>query len=167
MKPKTHGDGDKSINDLKADNERLKRENAELERRNCYLRMENDARQMAGIIPKKDQGVSLMKLTNREKAVVIGALRKNYALKDLLVIFGMARNSCCYQQLALKVDKYADIRPAMRNTFAEFHETYGYRHVHAVLKKEGKIISEKVVRRLMKDEGLCVKARKRRRYSSY
>ena len=69
--------------------------------------------------------------------------------------------------MALKVDKYADIRPAVRNTFAESHETYGYRRVHAVLKKEGKIISEKVVRRLMKDEGLCVKVRKRRRYSSY
>ena len=165
--PKSPGDADKSTDDLKADNERLKRENAELERRNYYLRMENDALQMAGIILKKDQGVSLMKLTNREKAVVIGALRKNYALKDLLVIFGMAKSSYCYQQMALKVDKYADIRPAVRNTFAESHETYGYRRVHAVLKKEGKIISEKVVRRLMKDEGLCVKVRKRRRYSSY
>lgn len=165
--PKSPGDADKSTDDLKADNERLKRENAELERRNYYLRMENDALQMAGIILKKDQGVSLMKLTNREKAVVIGALRKNYALKDLLVIFGMAKSSYCYQQMALTVDKYADIRPAVRNTFAESHETYGYRRVHAVLKKEGKIISEKVVRRLMKDEGLCVKVRKRRRYSSY
>ncbi|MDD5922435.1 MAG: hypothetical protein PUC44_04565 [Eubacteriales bacterium] len=71
---------DKRLEELKKDNERLKRENVELERHNHYLpygkRCSSDSKQIA----KKEQGISLMKLTNREKIIVIDALCKECTL---------------------------------------------------------------------------------------
>ena len=43
----------------------------------------------------------------------------------------------------------------------------GYRRIHVVVTAGGKIISEKVIRRLMKEEGLTVHSVKRKKYSSY
>lgn len=47
------------------------------------------------------------------------------------------------------------------------HHCYGYRRIHAALAKGRERVSEKIVRRLMKQEQLTVAAVKRRRYSSY
>ena len=168
MKPKAPKSTDKSIDELKADNERLKKENAELERRNYYLHMENDALQLASEFLKKDQGASLIKLTNREKAIVIGALRKDYPLKALLKLFKMAKSSYCYQQAALsRDDKYADMRCKIKKIYDESRQRYGYRRIHAALKSSGSLVSEKVIRRLMKEGHMIVFKRRRYHYSSY
>ena len=42
-----------------------------------------------------------------------------------------------------------------------------YRRIHALLKRENVIISEKIVRRIMKEEQLLVKIKKTRKYNSY
>lgn len=55
----------------------------------------------------------------------------------------------------------------MKNVFTKSHSRYGYRRVHAVIKQNGTIISEKVIRRIMKEEQLAVPYKKKRRYSSY
>ena len=44
---------------------------------------------------------------------------------------------------------------------------YGYRRIHALLKRENIIISEKVIRRIMKEEQLVVKIKRTRKYNSY
>ena len=44
---------------------------------------------------------------------------------------------------------------------------YGYRRIHASLKNSGIWVSEKVVRRLMKEDGLIVRCIKRKKYTSY
>ncbi len=44
---------------------------------------------------------------------------------------------------------------------------YGYRRIHAALARGGEQVSEKVVRRLMKEERLVVTTGRRRRYTSY
>ncbi|MBM6842318.1 IS3 family transposase, partial [[Clostridium] spiroforme] len=44
---------------------------------------------------------------------------------------------------------------------------YGYRRIHALLKKQEIIISEKIVRKVMKDNHLVVKIKKTKKYSSY
>ncbi|MBX9242712.1 IS3 family transposase, partial [Klebsiella pneumoniae] len=44
---------------------------------------------------------------------------------------------------------------------------YGYRRLHAMLRSNNRVISEKVVRRLMAEEQLVVKRTRRRRYNSY
>ena len=44
---------------------------------------------------------------------------------------------------------------------------YGYRRLHAVLKGLGRSVSEKVIRRVMKEERLVVRNIRRRHYNSY
>ena len=53
------------------------------------------------------------------------------------------------------------------NIFDENKRRYGYRRIHIELKKIGWKISEKIVRRIMKEEHLEVRITKRKRYSSY
>ena len=52
----------------------------------------------------------------------------------------------------------------MAGAFADSKGRYGYRRIKAVLKTG---VSEKVVRRIMAEEGLVAHVPKRRRYSSY
>ena len=59
------------------------------------------------------------------------------------------------------------MRKTVRTVFEESKERYGYRRVHAVIKASGKKISEKVVRRLMREQNLSVRKVKKRKYSSY
>ena len=51
--------------------------------------------------------------------------------------------------------------------FTENRERYGYRRIHALLKRENIIISEKVVCRIMKEEQLVVKIKRTQKYTSY
>lgn len=53
------------------------------------------------------------------------------------------------------------------SAFAAANGRYGYRRIHACLVRDGKTVSEKVVRRPMRDAALVVIGLKRRRYSSY
>jgi transposase InsO family protein len=130
--------------------------------------LEKDVLEKAAEILKKEEGVSLEKLTNRDKAIVIGALRSKYSLHELLDVFHMAKSSYCYQQAALSApDKYADIRVKIRTVFDESSSRYGYRRIHSSLKNEKLTVSEKVVRRLMQEEKLIVPNVKRKKYSSY
>ena len=46
-------------------------------------------------------------------------------------------------------------------------EIYGYRRIHCLLRKDGIIVSEKIVRRIMNEEQLIVKAARKRKYNSY
>ncbi|WP_455046428.1 IS3 family transposase [Mogibacterium timidum] len=59
------------------------------------------------------------------------------------------------------------IRREVDRIFLENKARYGYRRIHAELKKIGIKVSEKVVRRVMKEDGLEVKIRKTKKYSSY
>ena len=158
-----------TIDTLQAQLNALKEENSELERRNYRLRLENDVLEKAAEILKKDQGIRLQDLTNREKAMVIDALRDKYSLKELLEMFHMAKSSYCYQRNALQApDKYEDIREKVRVSFNDSKGTYGYRRVYVDVKKpDGGNVSEKVIRCIMKEENLVVILKKRRKYSSY
>lgn len=77
----------------------LKKEKLELEakvevlkKEACRLQLENDVLKKASELLKKDKGISLENLTNRDKAIVIDALRNRYLLKDLLIILNMAKS---------------------------------------------------------------------------
>lgn len=132
------------------------------------LQLENDALKEAARLLKKSQGINLKKISNCEKAMLIDALRDRYPLKDLLILFCMAKSSYCYQETVINaVDKYKELRVMLRETFAESKERYGYRRLHAVLKAKGRIVSEKVVRRIMHEENMKVYHKRRRGYSSY
>lgn len=80
----------------------------------------------------------------------------------------MAKSSYCYQALALsKTDKYDDLRKQIKVTFDESASRYGYRRIHSVIKSAEIIVSEKVIRRIMKEEQLIVLNIKRKKYNSY
>ncbi|MCF0230406.1 MAG: IS3 family transposase, partial [Parasporobacterium sp.] len=133
-----------------------------------HLQLEKDVLEKAAEIIKKDKGVSLDTLTNREKAIVIGALRDKYPLKELLLVFNMAKSSFCYQTASINAtDKYKELREAIRTAFNDSGEAYGYRRIHKAIKNGGTAVSEKVIRRLMSEEGLAVRRQRRKRYNSY
>ena len=122
----------------------------------------------AAEILKKDQGVSLKALTNREKTVVIDALRGRYKLKELLSVLHMAKSSYCYQESVLRgPDKYAAVRKRVSEIFLASSKRYGYRRIYYSLKNEGIVISEKVVRTIMREGSLVVPFVKIKKYSSY
>lgn len=161
--------GAKKVEDLIHEVQSLSAEAEELRNQIYRLKLEKDALKTAAEIIKKDQGISLETLTNREKAMVIDVLRPMYSLEELLLILKIAKSSYCYQKRALSApDKYEDVREKLRASFTKSYESYGYRRMHLCVKKpDGSNYSEKVIRRLMKEEHLVVIHTKRRKYSSY
>ena len=113
-------------------------------------------------------GDNLKEFSNQEKAMVIMALRDKYPVKSILEVFDMAKSSYCYQQKQIKKEnKIAKIKERIKILFFESHKRYGYRRIHLLLKREGIIISEKIVRSIMKEENLIVLAIRQRKYNSY
>jgi transposase InsO family protein/transposase-like protein len=139
-----------------------------LEYETYRLRMEKDILEATVEMVKKDPGADPASLTNREKAILIGALRTVYPLTDLLACLDMAKSSYFYQVNAMAApDKYATARVRIKGIFEESGGAYGYRRVWGDLGNGGTTLSEKVVRRIMAEDGLVVSVKRRRKYSSY
>ncbi|WP_242655276.1 IS3 family transposase [Clostridium cellulovorans] len=117
---------------------------------------------------KKDPGVDQTALKNREKAVIVDALKNKYSLPLLLEKLDLAKSCYYYQEKVLsKPDKYAQLRKHIKEMFKETKGRYCYRRIYRLLAKDGYTVLEKVVRRIMKQENLVVKIRKNRKYNSY
>jgi transposase InsO family protein len=107
-------------------------------------------------------------LSNREKTTLVDALKQTYALPELLATMGLARSSYFYDRARLLVaDRHAGARRVIADIFEVNHRCYGYRRIRAALGGQQIFISEKVVRRLMQQEGLAAATARRRRYGSY
>lgn len=148
----------------------LAKEYKELGEQTLIKRIEYEALEIAAETIKKEEGISLKTLTNREKAIVIDALlsRSKYPLKKLLTVLNMAKASYFYQKSAMKAgDKYAEIRETIKDKFKKNRSVYGYRRIWLALRKDGKILSEKLVRRFMKEDHLVPYRKKAKKYSSY
>ena len=115
-------------------------------------------------VVKKDPGADLRRLSNREKTLLIDRLRPAYSPGSMTCLLAIAPSSYHYHHARLGVDKYAGLRAEVAGAFADSKGRYGYRRIKAVLKTG---VSEKVVRRIMAEEGLVAHVPKRRRYSSY
>ena len=73
-----------------------------------------------------------------------------------------------YQQKQIKKEnKIVKIKERIKILFFENHKRYGYRRIHLLLKREGIIISEKIVRSIMKEENMIVRIIRQKKYSSY
>jgi putative transposase len=146
----------------------LERQLKALQRDIRHMELERDLLKKANEILKKDLGVDLQLLTNREKALLVDALKELYALPKLLAQLDLARSSYFYHRARLKVaDKYLFLRQTITDIFDLNHRCYGYRRLQASLIRQCITISGKVVQRLMKQESLVVSKPKRRRYGSY
>ena len=132
------------------------------------MQMEIDILKETISVIKKDPGVDRKALRNREKAVMIGAMKDRYSLPALLNRLEIAKSSYYYQKKMLRSgDKYQELRENIRGVFEENKGRFGYRRIHALLKNRGITVSEKVIRRIMKEGDLTVKIRRARKYSSY
>ncbi|MGA0583940.1 MAG: IS3 family transposase, partial [Castellaniella sp.] len=146
----------------------LLRELSDLEARVRKLRLEHDVLEKASELIKKEMGIHLLGLTNREKTMVVDALKDTYPIALLLQSLQLARSTYFYQRLRqTRPDKYAQVRPRIRSLFAENYRCYGYRRIDAALRRQGVCLSEKVVRRLMAEDSLVVKTPRRHRFSTY
>ena len=154
--------------DLESTKEKLFTQIDELKQQVFALQLEKDVLEKANELLKKEEGITLKDLSNREKAEVIGALLPKYRLNKLLIALKISKSSYYYQLNAMKQsDKYSDLRIYIKNIFAENYNSYGYRRIHATLKQLDITISEKVIRRLMKEDQLVVISNRRKKYSSY
>ena len=132
------------------------------------LQLEKDLLKKANELLKKELGIDRHHLTNQEKTQLVDALRATYTLTELLCEVDLPRSSYFYHRARPEVaDKYAEVRQAMTDIFERNYRCYGYRRIHASLSDQSVNISEKVVRRLMKQECLVAATSKRRRYGSY
>ncbi len=165
--PKTREEAEALIAELKAEVAQLTEQTEDLKKQVYRLDLEKSVLEKAAEVLKKGRGISIQTLTNREKAIVINALRERFPLKDLLKSLQIAKSSYCYQVIAINTDRYSAMRETVCSIFEESKGRYGYRRIHAVIKAKGQRVSEKVVRRLMQEQNLSVRKVKKRKYSSY
>ena len=132
------------------------------------MQMEIDILKETINVLKKDPGIDQTALTNREKAVIIDALKNKYSLPVLLKKLNLAKSSYYYQEKAIHAeDKYHSLRKRITELFHENRDIFGYRKIHMLLRREDKRVSEKVVRRIMKQENLVIGQKRRQKYNSY
>ena len=85
--------------------------------------------------------------------MIIDVLKNRYSLPLLVQKLQLSKSSYYYQEHSIqKEDKYTLLRVRVIELFTENKDRYGYRRIHALLKRENIIVSEKVIRRTMKEE---------------
>ena len=134
------------------------------EERIRQLELENDI--LRGAIDLLKAG-SLDAMSNMEKTVLIDKLRleTDHPLRELTGSLRISKSS--YEYCRAK-DRHAQLRADIRRIFDGAGGRRSYRYVHNELREGGAVVSEKVVRRLMAEEGCRVAyLKRRRRYSSY
>lgn len=140
------------------------------EERIRQLRLENDI--LRGMVEAL-KGADLGHLTNREKTVLIEWLRRetDHPLRELTDSLRISKSSYEYQRAAIaRGDKYAWLRPLVAEEFWAEDGARGYRVVTHRLRMRDKpvVVSEKVVRAIMRQDGLTVRCKATpKRYSSY
>lgn len=132
------------------------------------MQMEIDILKETINVLKKDPGIDQTALKNREKVAIIDALKNKNSLPVLFDKLDISKSSYYYQVKVLNGhDKYDELRARIKLLFEENKKRYGYRRIYGLLKNEGIIVSEKVVRRIMNEEGLIVKTKRHSKYNSY
>lgn len=82
-------------------------------------------------------------------------MKEKYPLPLLLTRLQLAKSSYYYQIEITRCSKEDEVLSDwIKTLFQKNSGRYGYRRIHALLAREGKRISEKVVRRIMAKEGL-------------
>ena len=87
------------------------------------LEFENDILKETIKILKKDQGIDLLMLKNKEKTMIVDALRSKYSLSKLLEKMHISKSSYCYQHKHLySTNKYEPIKEKIIELFNENSE---------------------------------------------
>ena len=117
----------------------------------------------------KGEGCAPRSISNRRKAEFGERSRRETGLplREITAFLRISKSSYEYQRARLGEDRDAALRGPVREAFGEGRGCYGYRRVNALLRLRGTRVSEKRVRRVMREEGLVAARPRRRRYSSY
>ena len=108
----------KTSRELPKNKENLEAEVMSLKNQIHTLELEKDILEKTIDIIKKVPGINPENLTIKEKAIVIGALRDRYKLKELLVYLKINKSSYFYQKTQLtKDDKYSKLREIIKKIF--------------------------------------------------
>ena len=139
-------------------------ERAEYERameENVLLRAVLDDLKAAGSDP--------LSISNRRKCELGERLRAatGLPLREITAFLRISKSSYEYHRARLGRDRDAALRPLVREAFEAGRGRYGYRRVNAELRRRGTRVSEKRVRRVMREEGLAARGPRERRWSSY
>jgi len=153
---------EKTKDELKEEIEKLKQEQKKLEMENKILKKANE-------LIKKEMGANFNNLTNKEKTIIVSALKSEYKIKELITVLNIKKSTYFYELKHINDDKYRDIRNYIKIIFNSNYNVYGYRRMKIALNEDYNInISEKVIMRLMREEGLYVYIPKsKKKYSSY
>lgn len=111
-------------------------------------------------------------LTNGERTRVVDAIRGEFGLATCLDAVGLKRSTYYYERGTIAAgDRYAVLRARVASLFEDGGRVWGYRTIHRMLRLDETdplVVSEKVVRRIMREEGLRpVYLRRPKRWSSY
>ena len=68
------------------------------------LQLERDILTKANELIKKDLGISFLKLKNREKTLIVDALKKKYPVAELLSVLQLARSCYFYRKASKRAD---------------------------------------------------------------
>ena len=93
--------------------EELQRQIDELRRNLHRLRLENDLLNKANELIKKDGGINLQSLSNREKTQLVDALKQIYPVLELFETLGLARSSYFYHRA--QAPSRRQVRPGARH----------------------------------------------------
>lgn len=110
-------------------------------------------------------------ISNRKKTELGESLRqeKGLSLQRIIAFLKISKSSYEYHRKRLhQKDPLESVKAHVTRLFWDHNACYGYRRIWAALKNEGIRVSEKVVRRIMREEGLSVRYKaKMKKYSSY
>lgn len=120
-------------------------------------------------LSKKLPGSIPEKLPTKHKAQIVNNLRNKLPLALLLEVLDLKPSSYYYALWASRQpDKYREVRPVIHEISQMSGQTYGSPRIWIALRQRGLFISEKVVRRLMKEENIKVYyATRRKKFVSY
>ncbi len=136
------------------------------------LQFELDLKEAIVDMLKKDPGVHLETLTNKEKSHLVDALatKRAYSIGQMTSYLQLAPATFYYHRKRMGADPEADVRERVRAACAE-NPAFGYRRIKRLVDEgaqKGSGVSEKRIRRIMGREGLQPsRRRKTSRYSSY
>lgn len=109
-------------------------------------------------------------ISNRSKCELGERLRMatGLPLRSITAFLRISKSSYEYHRARLGTDKYAGLRKEVQALFESSNHTFGYRRIWAMLRRSGVRVSEKVVRRIMRDgEMVVVRPNRPRKYCSY
>jgi hypothetical protein len=101
----------------------------------------------------KGEGCAPRSISNRRKAEFGERLRRETGLplREITAFLRISKSSYEYQRARLGEDRDAALRGPVREAFEEGRGCYGYRRVNALLRLRGTRVSEKRVRRVMRE----------------